>query len=699
MEFGGYEKSQTRHLPNLHVTTEEIKEIVQCLNSPPFSKTLTLVSFDEKTPHELLELLNDVFGYLDEKQRVDFSKNQEENLYQAVEFLKILSYPSNFDMEFQRGLLYGDKKVIYPILHFVLTQLPQMEQRAYLAKFLVSVYVPEEMLAEDDMKEVYQQYKELQAQFQATHQELEQLRQEAPPSSDLKRDIEQLETEKEQLVTKISRLKQKFAGNENFQELLEATSLLRKEQEEEAMLMEKLQEQQEQLEWSEGNLMAAQQRLLDVQKVTSSDTTALDMLNLLRNDVKRNRDFCNERIGRELNEKTKRVEQVEQLLNEPVVTQQDVDSLQNEVRKIQKEVQLLEEKASSAQNPSEDKLSVYKQQASLVSKKKEKALEKLRSLETEESKLEKKMMAKEKEYENVRGGNKFMSRDDFYRYAQGLRAKKKTFQQMKAQLKDIRAELTVLGRTEQILKGQLEEANRSIKQLERQHGIEGFSEYKDALEQVSSVKQNIDFQKGETLEEISKIVEQLDTKIKENRSRLAPLVNELRSNRTKFQELNQEYESKKAQYESVNATIQTEKAKIQEEVNQLGEETNAQDSKLLSLETNLELVEALLRRTTKEEACRKGEQKFNKEFNTLKDWYSWKIEQQLKLTQELRSKEKVIKENHKFNSQQVKMFEDLSTLLKMKAKVCNEDMGGGLRGKDLGGESGVGGVNRLVLGD
>jgi hypothetical protein len=51
------------------VGTTEIKEIVQNLNSPPFNMDLSLVSFDEKTPIELLELLNEVLGYLDSKHK------------------------------------------------------------------------------------------------------------------------------------------------------------------------------------------------------------------------------------------------------------------------------------------------------------------------------------------------------------------------------------------------------------------------------------------------------------------------------------------------------------------------------------------------------------------------------------------------------------------------------------------------------
>jgi intraflagellar transport protein 81 len=60
--------------------------------------------------------------------------------------------------------------------------------------------------------------------------------------AELKKEITQLEQEKEQLITKINLFKSKNYGPE-FTELLDATSMLRKEQEVEARFMEKLREQ------------------------------------------------------------------------------------------------------------------------------------------------------------------------------------------------------------------------------------------------------------------------------------------------------------------------------------------------------------------------------------------------------------------------------------------------------------------------
>ena len=701
MDRGGYDRAGMRHLPNIQVRTEEIKEIVLGLNSQPYSMGMTLVTFDEKSPDELLTLLREVITRLD-SQPIDLKEDQGEGAFKLSEFLKVLNYPGNFDNDFQRGLASGDKKFIYPVLHYILTRLSQMQQRAYLGRYLANVYVPEDILVEDDMKLAYQEYKELQAQFQVVHQELEQQRTQALPPQELKKNIDQLEQEKEQLVTKISRLKAKFVGNEEFQQLLEATSKLRKEQEEEAMLNEKLREQQQQLEWCEGNLLASQQRLLDVRKVTASDISAQEMLKLLKADVKKNREFCNERIGRELTEKVKRLEQVEQLLNEPIVNQKDLDDISNDLRLLQREVQLLDEKATHSKNPEDDKLSVYKQQASLISKKKEKELEKLKTLEQEASKMEKKMNQKEKEYENVKGGNKFVSRDELAKYAQALRVKKATFEQLKSQLKDIRNEITIVTRTEQLLKGKADDEMKIMMAIEREHGIEGFGEYKEALEQVSSMKQDIDLKKGTTLEEISKVVAEINYRITESRAKISPIIEETKKARTKLKDINVVYDAKKADYDREFSSIEAEKIKLEEETAQLLEETTAQESKYHILSTKLQLAESQLKRLTIEQSCRAGEKKFSSEFTSLLENYNWKLQQQNKLISELRNHQKSLKENHENSSKQVKMFSDLRKLLAIKVRVIDDEVGDkrhALRGKDLGGDIGVGGVNRLILGD
>jgi len=65
------------------------------------------------------------------------------------------------------------------------------------------------------------------------------------------------------------------------------------------------------------------------------------------------------------------------------------------------------------------------------------------------------MNEKEAEYARAKGG-KYMKRDDFNQYAANLRGKNAKYKPMKKALGEIKSEVTVLSRTEQILKSRAE---------------------------------------------------------------------------------------------------------------------------------------------------------------------------------------------------------------------------------------------------
>lgn len=94
------------------------------------------------------------------------------------------------------------------------------------------------------------------------------MRSESMNPAELKKEITQLEQEKEQLLTKINLFKNK-SNKEDFQALLEATSKLRKEQEQDAKLNEKERELTQMIEFYEQQVLTVKQRLIDAKKVSS----------------------------------------------------------------------------------------------------------------------------------------------------------------------------------------------------------------------------------------------------------------------------------------------------------------------------------------------------------------------------------------------------------------------------------------------
>lgn len=61
------------------------------------------------------------------------------------------------------------------------------------------------------------------------------------------------------------------------------------------------------IEFYETQSLTVRQRLMDVKKLNSENITPDRMLDNLKNETKKNRELCNEILGRELNDKTTRL--------------------------------------------------------------------------------------------------------------------------------------------------------------------------------------------------------------------------------------------------------------------------------------------------------------------------------------------------------------------------------------------------------
>ena len=86
----------------------------------------------------------------------------------------------------------------------------------------------------------------------------------------------------------------------------------------------------------------------------------------------------------------------------------------------------------------------------------------------------------------------------------------------------------MLSRTEEVLEQKLKKEKESLSALEEAHGVSGFAELRQRLEEVSGKKQLKDEEKGQTMEDISMMVQELNQKISEKRNIIEPLLNRVR---------------------------------------------------------------------------------------------------------------------------------------------------------------------------
>jgi len=668
--------------------TAQLQEIVMRLNAETFSMNLSLVTFDEKEPFELMEILNTVLTYVDPKCEINLRDEAPDAACQQImEFLMILGYKP-FDIEAQQGLLAGDKDTVHPILFWLLSNLEALKKRAYLAKFCVNLEVPEEFLRDEQVYELFQMYKELQSQFKATHMKVEQDRQEHMDPASMQSEVAQLEAEKDQLSQKIKQIMQRTGRDESFQAILQVTSMLRKEQEEEARLAEKLEEQRTQLEQVEQFYLEQMSKLRELREAqdTQNENSADLMLKLLRNEVTKLRQQ-HARVKQETDEKIERLQELGKAMNEPDVTEEDIRQVEDEVNLMNEEIRSLS--ATVEEHNQDKRLSVYKQQASLVSKKKETVLKEHAQLEEDKIKLGRELSQKEREYEQQKG-HKFMTRDEFKSYAASLRETSVKFKRLKGELNELRSENAVLSRTMQTLQS-------------KDPTPAGMQEVEQQLEKASVEKASVDKHKGKTLDEISTIVTQINNQLRDKKNRLAPQIKALRSTRQNFQVVEAKHIEKKSVYDGAKCSMEADLKRIAGDVNRLETETQEAEKAYHELNMQLVLADSQMQRASAEARYLRKEDRYSDTFNSLSERYASEISGLDNLCRELRKEQTAVKERFGSNLKQKKGFAQLEGLMRVKLRCAQQELAsGGLTGNIYGGrqamtDMSMAGVERLVI--
>lgn len=94
------------------------------------------------------------------------------------------------------------------------------------------------------------------------------------------------------------------------------------------------------------------------------------------------------RLKIEINEKKVKLDEIEGVLSMPKISNEELNQMENKVMFLKRTAESLEEKLKNEANPADDRLAIYKQQAALVSKKKERIMEDLKKAEDDQKKIE-----------------------------------------------------------------------------------------------------------------------------------------------------------------------------------------------------------------------------------------------------------------------------------------------------------------------
>ena len=614
--------------------------IVERLNAPPFNRTLSLVSLSEMSPSELLQLTNDVFAELDRTHRLDVRDEPPEvGGPRMCTFLQVLKYPGAAEARGHEALgaalCRGDRAALFPVLTYVLARLPALKKRAYVARYLLPVDLPPDVTQDDTVAALLAEYRALQGEFKETHKALERLSgggggggggggPRATPS-ELKKDIAQLEDERGQLIEKIGSLKRKTGEMRGFAPLLEATSSMRKEQEEEARLAERMQEQRAAVAAAERRYAEVNHRLAETRAHVREDMTSGEaVLAAMRAEVEEGRRLCSRVLPASLEARRETLARLQRVLAEPAKSERELGELRARIASQEAACSSLTAQVSAAQRAAGDeKLAMFRQQSALVAKKLAQREEALEGLRRDGEALRREVEARECKLSEL-SGPKYMKREEFKAYAASLRSKTAQFKALKASLGEVRGETVVLARTEAILRSRVGDIDGFLRALEEKKGIAGYTAVAGDLEKVSKLKSSVDESKGATLAEISRIVEDIQRAVEEKKAVLAPKIKALHGARAKYNELQAAYVRERATYESVAVGLEADKAALEKQAEALQAEAVAEGARAHVCAARLEVLQALAARAAEEAGYEAGQGRFMPAFKTQKELYAHK---------------------------------------------------------------------------
>jgi len=646
-------------------STTMIQDIVAILKNPPFNETMTLFSFEEKKVYELLDLIIKVMGMIDKSIKLD--NNDTAACLKAVfEFLLILKFPYPSERQLQDDLARGDKRLLITILHFLLTGLKTLSDKYYVNKFTAPININQEYSGDDDIQELNNQYKELQAEFLTTHNMLQEKKQNAPRIEEMQEDIRKCQNDKLQLSRSIAKLKKEYMSKPDFAALFEMTSKLRKEQEQDSNLEKKIARQAYDIKEAEERLIVAQQRLIDNKKNLDNNISALQLLENARAQRNNNRDAFENLSKYELIDRRNRIRTMEEIIQMPEISMKDLQDLKQQREDLIFEINKLENKLKNSPTNSSE-LQIYKQSAMQATKAREASEKNLAKLEKEKNLLEIKYNELNKKFESQKG-YKFVRKNDLIQQAENLKKKKEIYHKCQKVIDKIKGEALILDRTINILKEKTPDGEEILKKYEEKNG-KILNQAKRELEQLATRKQQIDESKALTLEEYAKLIQQLKKKIADQNKQniIAPLAEERDKLKKDYEMILPSYEKKKRDFQNATADLRRNYDSVEAEYNETEKTFRECQNKYHQLNLSNLINEALLKRCEDEsQYMSKPDKRLKDNYKDYQSYYKEIINQENALIKELREKQLKTKEAFEDNDRQTKLYSDMKTLLTIK---------------------------------
>ncbi|KAI3380884.1 hypothetical protein SNEBB_002403 [Seison nebaliae] len=639
--------------------TDTSVHIISKLNAEPFKKNFNVLNFESLNNTQLLQLLNDVFTEIDEKQKANIKEETpEQTAVRMFNFLRVLNYQpkqgySNEQLsQFRQQFVIGDRSVIHPILVWCLDRLPQHKRRAYLAKFLMKVEIPPEFENDPRIIEANNNYKEMRDNFIDIHKQYDAMMITQHTTDELRNDIKEMEDEKEMLTKGVEQLKSKVGNMNGGEDMLPFASQYRTEMERYKEVIDLKNKHNQTLT----SLEKKKERLktqIDQKRRTDTNYDGADLIKKIEEELKMNRYLAQEKYVKEIRGLQRKLSNIKELDTNQNFGNRQLSDLRGKIKSANDEINKMLERNLDGdhQESVKENLAVFRQQAKKLAEEKEKKAEELNGLQWKVMQY----MKRGNDQSNF-AADYIPTEDEYNRYQNKLKSKKNGYKRRKAEMQEVEAELGVLRRTEEILRKQIEERKIQLSESE-QDNLQRDMNIGPPRTTKSVLETEKEKEKSEKSIEINRIEGEIAFKQRE----LAPLIQKVKPLRVKAQGLKENLDRQLAKFEATEAGFGSNREALQSEVKELRAHCHSDESKYFFMLSELRLMNLKIEKMD-EESKISGDKSYLMELEH-------RVKEQTVRNRDYRDKQEAIKNADLDGSKQLRLWRNCNRLLKMKKSV------------------------------
>ncbi|KAK0182392.1 hypothetical protein PV327_000536 [Microctonus hyperodae] len=621
--------------------TEDLKFIVTELNKI-FKKNYTLISFKALNSLDLLQVFSDLLSVITESPKIDLrDEDLEHTALRILSILRVLKYQPNKDPAlFRQKLIKEDPETIYSILQWLLSNMKVVQQRAYLARFLVKIEIPPEYLEDPETSAIYERYIKLIEDFKMVHKEREAGRQGGEAAAELKSDLKAMEKEREVITDRIEKVKTRTEAHSH---LLEYAQALRLERDRDHELTLQRSQEKEAIDSLQVSVQRADQKLQSLRQAGVELTPQMLQQRLLE-EVMILTAICNERLPAELSNLNIKVEALNSIVKSSYIGPDEIVKLRQRLDVIVREVQALAETKVTVIGA--DKMAPFRQQSAAIAGVKRNMLERLEKTESDLTDITAKLQEKREKTKRFIEDS-VPKGDDLKRYVARLKTKSAIYKRCRSDLASLRAECGVVNRTIALLDTKL----NKIKSVD-----------------ATSTKYEINIPENYTQNNAAVINSQLSRNISGLRSKLSSLLNDIQPLRETAHDLEERYEFSRRSYDSVESTTRNALTKLTNEVDSLQEQVNKDTKEIMDLKekiAKLKLSQEKIQHEMRFYASPSGGQ-------SLRDKLNDSISSEEKKSKALKDEEKEIRESSNINENQTNQWNNLIMIFNAKLEHSDE---------------------------